>query len=189
MAEKGLPSVTAREVAERAGVNAALVRYYFGGKAGLLRAVVEQKSHETAAQFQRHASIEGTARERLAALVGGIIRDFADDPYSARLIFEQVVFAEKDVVDRFVDEFGRSQIATLRGVLEEGEASGEFRDLDIESSIAVISGACFFFFLGSPIFSRVFEHGPLTPESIERFSVSATALVLDGIAMPGAPTD
>jgi AcrR family transcriptional regulator len=40
MAEKGLPRITLREVAERAGVQPALVSYYFGGKSFLLRAVV-----------------------------------------------------------------------------------------------------------------------------------------------------
>ena len=41
MTEKGLPAVTVREIAERAGVQPALVNYHFGGKEALYTAVVE----------------------------------------------------------------------------------------------------------------------------------------------------
>ena len=46
MGEKGLPQVTAREVAERARLNPGLVRYYFGGKHDLGKAFGGIFSHK-----------------------------------------------------------------------------------------------------------------------------------------------
>ena len=42
-AEKGFAAVSIREVAEAAGVNSALISYYFGGKSGLYEAVLNEQ--------------------------------------------------------------------------------------------------------------------------------------------------
>lgn len=48
-AERGFDAATTREVAARAGVNEQLIQRYFGGKNGLLLAVVERYDHEESA--------------------------------------------------------------------------------------------------------------------------------------------
>lgn len=47
-AERGFDAATTREIATRAGVNEQLIQRYFGGKAGLLLAVVERYGREEA---------------------------------------------------------------------------------------------------------------------------------------------
>jgi len=169
-------------------VNPGLVRYYFGNKDGLLRAVVTAIAQEGHERTREWSSRAGDARERLRGLIASMIRSFAADPYAARLFTEQIVFADDAVVDDFVDEFGRSHIELLRDVLEDGAKSGEFRALDAELTIPAITGAAIFFFLASPVFLRVFERDGLSPELVESFADAAASLVLDGIGShEGAP--
>jgi AcrR family transcriptional regulator len=184
MTEKGLTRVTAREVAERAGVNPGLVRYYFGNKDGLLRAVVAEIAEEGQARTLDWASREGDGRERLRGLMTSMIHSFAADPYAARLCTEQIFFAEDEVIDHFVEEFGRSHIELLHRVLADGVASGDFRDIDPELVIPAITGSVMFFFLASPVFLRVFGRDALAPEQVERFAEAAASIVLNGISKP-----
>jgi len=181
MSEKGLPQVTAREVALRANLNPGLVQYYFGGKDGLLRAVVTEISEEGKNRALLRASSEGGASDRMRSLIASMIQGFFADPYSPRLLFEQVVFAGDDVVDRFVDEFASTHVEALRNVLEQGQRTGEFRDIEPELAIPAIVGSTIFYFLASPVFQRVFERGALTPEQVERFTGAVASLVMDGI--------
>jgi TetR/AcrR family transcriptional regulator len=181
MTEKGLTRVTAREVADRADLNPGLVRYYFGSKNGLLRAVVSEIAREGQERTREWSDRAGDASERLRGLIASMIRSFAADPYAARLYTEQVFFADDAVVDHFVDEFGRAHIGLLREILDDGVASGDFRALDAALTIPAITGAVMFFFLASPVFRRVFEQDALAPELIERFAESTAALVLNGI--------
>ena len=51
-AERGFEGTPLRAVAEAAGVNPALVSYYFGGKRGLLEAVFEQALEPMASALQ-----------------------------------------------------------------------------------------------------------------------------------------
>ncbi len=130
MAEKGLPRVTVREVAKRAGVKPALVHYYFGDKANLLREVTAAVAGEARDRIRRAARREGSAEERLRSLVEALVAGLAEDLYSARLMVEQVLFAEDEVIDDYVARFARPNLEAIGDLREAGRASGEFRAVD-----------------------------------------------------------
>lgn len=52
-AERGYAAATTREIAERAGCAEALISRYFGGKRGLLSAVLEQKAQESLTELAK----------------------------------------------------------------------------------------------------------------------------------------
>lgn len=62
-AEKGLDGASIRMVAKKAGVNSALIQYYFGGKEGLYKAIIET-SVETI--WEPFRPIEADAHDRMA---------------------------------------------------------------------------------------------------------------------------
>ncbi len=186
MAEKGLPRVTLRQVADRAGVEPALVHYYFGGKQGLLDAVIAEVAGRALAKAQEAVQSDGSVEQRLRAYIEGWVAGIAEDPYFPRLAAEQVLFAEGEVIDDFVERFVRPNLAILRSLLDEGTASGAFREVDPRFLIPTITGACLWFFLAAPVVQRVFDLREITPETVEQFAVSTSTLILQGIAAPGA---
>ncbi|MEE8476704.1 MAG: TetR/AcrR family transcriptional regulator [Myxococcota bacterium] len=186
MAEKGLPHVTLREVADRAGVKPALVHYYFEGKRGLLDAVIAEVGGRALARMQQAIQSEGTPEQRLRAYIEGWVAGIAEDPYFPRLAAEHVLFSEDDVIDDFVERFVRPNLEMLRSLLDEGAASGAFREVDPRFLIPNIAGACLWFFLAAPLVRRVFDLDEITPEIVGQFAQSTSTLVLRGIAGPGA---
>jgi AcrR family transcriptional regulator len=66
LSESGLWSLTKRSVAQRAGVNDALVNYYFRSKAALIEAAVELAVDQVVGLMLQHLTdIEQNARQRL----------------------------------------------------------------------------------------------------------------------------
>jgi TetR/AcrR family transcriptional regulator len=181
MAEKGLPGVTLREVAERAGVKPALVNYYFGGKQGLLRAVVAEVSQRMLATIREAAAVEGSVEERLRALVGAVVGFFTEEPYAPRLIMEQVLFGEEEMIDAFVAGYARPNLETMRRLLADGAARGELREVDPLLLVPTLVGGCVFFFLAAPVIQRLFGLEAITPELAGRLVDHTVEVLLRGI--------
>jgi AcrR family transcriptional regulator len=182
MAEKGMPRVTVREVADRAGVQPALVNYYFGGKDGLLRAVVADVPSRTLARLAASAEQQGSAAQRLGAMLRAAVMGMAEAPYGPRLIMEQVLFGEEDVADEFAERFARRNLALVQQRLEEGRADGSLRDVDPMFLLPQLLGGVIFFFLAAPMLRRLFGIEEITPALVERFADHAIDVALHGIA-------
>jgi AcrR family transcriptional regulator len=181
MAEKGGPRVTVREVAERAGVQPALVNYYFGSKQGLLQAVVVEVASAGVERIQRATRQSGSARDRVRSLVESWVAGFAEDPYFPRLVAEQVLFGDDEAIAAFVQQFGRPNLAAIAGLLEDGEAQGELRHVESQYFVPALAGMCLWFFLAAPVTQRLFRQ-PMTPEHVEGFIRATAELVLNGIS-------
>jgi AcrR family transcriptional regulator len=179
MAEKGLPRATVREVAERAGVQPALVNYYFGGKDGLLRAGVAGRMLSRIAEG---ATVEGSVEERFRALILSVVRHCVEEPYAPRLIIEQVLFGEEDMIDAFVEGYARPNLETIRGLLETGAEDGEIRPVDPLYLIPSHLGGCIFFFLASPVIRRLFDLDEITPELGEQLAEHTAGVLFHGIS-------
>ena len=184
MVEKGLPRITLREVAERAGVQPALVSYYFGGKAGLLRAVVADVAERAIERAAASLAGPGSAPERLRAFLRAVIAGFAEEPYGPRLMVEQVLFGREEVIEEYASRFARRHLELLRGLLEDGVAEGSFRRVDPVFLVPQLVGGSVFFFLSHPLLARLFQLGRITPEIAQRFADQAADVVLRGICAP-----
>lgn len=112
----GYHAATTKAIASEARANQALISYYFGGKEGLYRAVVERIVDMVAAR------IGPVAAEMEAALATGIAASAARAAYLER-IFE--------LLDRFVDVLSSDESAAWAGIIvrEQQEPSPAFEIL------------------------------------------------------------
>lgn len=182
IAERGLPRVTLREVAERAGVQPALVSYHFGSKEGLLQAVVELVAGRALARIRTGVAGEGSPEERVRAFLRAAVSSFGEEPYAARLVVEQILFGKEAVIDEFVERFARQNLDVIQDVLEEGREAGALREVDPRFFMPAVIGTCLFFFLSAPILRRLFDIEEYTPELAEEFADHTADMILKGIA-------
>ena len=186
LAEKGLPGVTMREVADRAGGQPALVNYYFGGKQGLLRAVVAGLASQILERVAEGAASGGSVEERFRAVLRSLVAFWVEEPYAPRLVMEQVLFGEEETIDEFVDGYARKNLEMIRGLLEAGEASGEIRHVEPLYAIPSTLGGCIFFFLSAPVILRLFQLDRITPELAQELADHTVRTLFHGIsARPG----
>jgi AcrR family transcriptional regulator len=129
-AARGFDGVSTRELARAAKINISAITYYFGGKSGLYRAVLEQLIEDTAPLFEpmvtgleAGVAAAGTDRQALAELMAGflsgllnsilsdpkirwqmplVLREFQQPSDGFRLLYENRIFPIHNVVSQIV---------------------------------------------------------------------------------------
>src|ERR1700712_6034062 len=100
MIERNSIDVSLSDIAQKSGINAALVKYHFGNKDGLLLALLARDAETEVSQLEYLISqpIGPTAKLRLH--IGGIIRAYHQFPYMNRLIHYLLHESTPDAPDR-----------------------------------------------------------------------------------------
>ncbi len=181
MSEQGLPQLTVRAVAERAGVQPALVHYYFGGKQGLLQALTAEVAASMAEGVAQSVAEGGSFEDRLRAVLRHAMELLGNNPYGPRLVVEQVFFGKEAVIDAFVEQFARRNLETLNLLLDEGRREGAARDVETMFMAPMLFGSALFFFLSAPVMRRLYGIEEITPDLARRFADHTVDVVLRGI--------
>lgn len=185
-AQHGYARTTIKQIGAEAGVNSALIYYYFGGKEALY--------HEVLGRF-----VDGLASRTTAAAVArdpaaGLRRflhaqaeALAANPHFPRLLVREL--AESDAAHAVapMQLLAATSFRRLCELIEEGQRTGVFRrDLDPRyaaiSSIAQLA----YFYVARPALRILLESGPMGPgpEVTRAFAAHAAEFALAALAAP-----
>jgi AcrR family transcriptional regulator len=132
IADKGLDETRMVDIGDAAGMSAGHVMYYFPSKAELLMQALQWSEDRFLSEAQETIRQLPTARERLWRLVELSVPDTPGDP-AWILWLETWARAPHDrLVARFQRGIEQRWTSLLAAVIREGQAAGEFADLDAD---------------------------------------------------------
>ena len=163
--EKGFAATRLEDVAAHAGVSKGTLYLYFDSKEALFKAVIEEGIVPLfAAAEQRMASFDGNSVELLRHLLLTWWRQIGSTPLAGvvkLIISESRNFPE--AAQYYHDKVILRGRAMVRSVIEQGIARGEYRPLDVDTTIDVIFSPMLMLVLSR--FSLCFCGGADDPES------------------------
>lgn len=154
-AERGLAGARTEEIAGAAGVNKALLHYYFETKEKLHRAVLENLLERFAASVREPL---GDRRDPRAALLGYVERHFAflrAHPNYPRL-FQRQLMSGGPYLRVLVGRYLRPLYGTLARTLRAGIRRGQFRPVDVNNTVVSLIALTVFYFAAAPVLSQIF---------------------------------
>lgn len=142
MIERNTVDVTFVEIAQKSGMNAALIRYHFGSKLGMFMALLEKDAGPAFDDLDGLVRADMDAAQKLRHHVHGIIKVYFHYPYMNRLVAALAVETDSKTA-RFISErFSRPLADAQKAILEQGEAEGVFRKMDPMLFYFSVIGAC-----------------------------------------------
>jgi TetR/AcrR family transcriptional regulator len=140
MVENDSVDFSLSEIAERAQLSSALVKYYFGSKDGLLMALLGTYKTKPG-QLEALLALEAPAATKLAMHIKGIVNVYSRAPYLNRLILT-LLSKHSSMAARVSEEFIKPLAGFHRALLAQGVADGSLRPVDPVSFNFILVGAC-----------------------------------------------
>jgi TetR/AcrR family transcriptional regulator len=159
-ARQGYAATSVKQIGTAAGVNPALLYYYFGDKDGLYRAALARVFGTIGLNVGERVALPGPPADALRAILRFQAHFFATRPHAARLLMREIVDHEARHAADDVAHFARSTFTRLCDVIRAGQASGHFR-ADLRPEFAAFStvGQMVYFALVQPVASQILRLG------------------------------
>jgi TetR/AcrR family transcriptional regulator len=182
-AHEGVTGARTDEIARRAGVNKALIYYYFKDKEGLYAAALERVFtglHHHVMPVLEHPTLP--PKEKLLKYVAAHFDYIASSPVYPRLVQREFMRTSgktlSAVASRILERYGKPIYVKLAALIRAGVESGEFRDVDPFQTITSILGTIVFYFISLPAQQVMMPGDPGTRERV----ASRRAAVQDFVA-------
>jgi len=137
--QKGFDGTSIRDLSREAGINVAMISYYFGSKENLLQAIVEQKSNYARLKLQEYNSMaELSPFEKLSLIVDYYADKILSNPGYHQLLHKELHNDQRPELRGIIRSILEKNWVEIRKVIQEGQDDGSLKK-DIDSTLVIMT--------------------------------------------------
>ena len=179
-ANAGLDGARTEAIAADAGVNKAMLYYYFKSKEALYEAILEKHAREF---YERAIAVlepEGHARDTVLAYVGMSFDFIAARPYFPVLV-QRLSMSGDRPFESLARKYSLPLTGRLTRVIRKGIRSGEFRRVDPEHTVILLAALTRFYFAVAPVVRALTRKDPYAKDNLRRLRRSVLEFIRHGL--------
>ncbi len=141
-ATKGYNGTSVREIAQTAGVNLAMISYYFGSKEKLLEAVFEMRTQEIRQQIEE--MLQNTTQEpldKMFRLLESYVSRIMNQQHFHKLMIRQQISEEDSAITQLIKDTKKRNQDSIKKLISEGQRKGVFKkNIDVPLMMMTLFG-------------------------------------------------
>ena len=181
MREGDIVDISLSELSLRSGLNSALVKYYFGNKAGLMKALLDRDMADIVRSVAALMSKDWDPEARLRHHIGAVVDTYYKTPYLNRLLMRLVRESDPEEAQRIADSYLAPLNQAYDRLIRDGVEQGLFRDVDPQLFYFMLTGAADRFFSARLVLRHCFDTDTLTEELRDSYREFCIDFIMAGI--------
>lgn len=174
--------ISLSELSLRSGLNSALVKYYFGNKAGMLKALLDRDMQSIVKSVEALlAKDDMSPEDKLRRHIVKCIDTYFSYPYLNRLLMRLVRDSDEAEARRIADLYLAPLRRAYDQLIDVGVKAGVFRPIDPQLFYFTLTGAADRFFSARLVLRHCFDQDTLTEELRDRYREHTVDFIMAGI--------
>lgn len=153
---KGLAGARMQEIADDAGINKAMLHYYYRSKEKLFSAVFQEAAERIFPQVSKILGSELPLFEKIKMLIENYIEMLKQNMYLPIFILHEIQQDPSRLVNIIMEDESKAMFKFFQDI-EKAKAEGLIIDIDIKTVIVNILSLCIFPVAAKPVISGIFN--------------------------------
>ena len=152
----GYEGTSIRDICQEAGVNLAMVNYYFGSKEGLFAAMVEQKASNIKGRLQVLVNDPNmTPMEKIYDVIEGYVERLFSHRGFSLVMMRELSKEQRQPLHESISSIFMVNMEMIRAIINEGMRKHQFRKVDVDLTIATIIGTLWNLIINEPMVKKI----------------------------------
>jgi AcrR family transcriptional regulator len=142
ISEKGFNGTSVRDIADKAGVNLAMISYYFGSKDKLLEAIFEWRGENTKLILEDLANKTGmSSLDKMNLLIDHYIQKIIQQQCFHKIMVREQAVKSNEAIAALILKMKKQNFGVVNRLVSEGQKKGEFRkNIDVHLLMTTMLG-------------------------------------------------
>jgi AcrR family transcriptional regulator len=160
----GFDGTSVRDIATEAGVNVAMISYYFGSKEKLMEAVFEQRTTNIRIKVENLLLNDSiTHMEKVNILIDDYVDKFIHQQEFHKIMMREQLIEKNTPIAALIHELKKKNMISIKKLIQEGQKTGAFKkNVDVALMMSTLVGTVSNMITSQPFYKECNNLGTLT---------------------------
>ena len=168
---QGFDGTSVRDIAQEAGINVAMISYYFGSKEKLMEALFEKRTVNARLRMENLLNDKDmTALQKINLLIDEYVEKIMTQQEFHKIMMKELMLENNTITARLLHELKKRNLECIKTIIEDGQKTGGFKkNVDIVLMVCTMIGTATNLIASQKFYREVYDMEALTDEEFQKY--------------------